>query len=54
MRRYFVVSRWWDHVMGWALWLRRRPRCARSPFEPPPLPRDDVHGGQGTGGPPRG
>jgi hypothetical protein len=36
MGKYFVVSRWWDHVYGWYLWLRRRPRCANSPFEPPP------------------
>lgn len=34
LRNYFVVSRWWDRVMGGWLWLRGRPRCARSPFEP--------------------
>ena len=22
--------------MGWSLWLRGRPRCARAPFEPAP------------------
>jgi hypothetical protein len=39
MRKYFVVSRWWDRTMGWWLWLRRRPRCARTPFEPAAQPR---------------
>ena len=36
MRKYFIVSQWWDRVMGWWLWFVDRPRCARSPFEPPP------------------
>ena len=36
MRRYFIVSQWWDRVMGWWLWIRGRPRCARRPFEPAP------------------
>ncbi len=35
MSRWFVVSRWWDHVYGWYLFVRRRPRCAPTPFEPP-------------------
>lgn len=45
MPRFLVISRWWDRVMGWALWLRRRPRCARTPFEGPDTvrtPDDDA------------
>jgi len=42
MRKYFIVSQWWDRVMGAWLWLRRRPRCARAPFEPArPVPDPD-------------
>jgi hypothetical protein len=36
MREFFIVSRWWDRLMGVWLRLRGRPRCARSPFEPAP------------------
>lgn len=50
MRKYFVVSQWWDRVMGAWLWLRRRPRCARSPFEPAP-PRQANHRGAGLDAP---
>ncbi len=33
-----MVNRWWQRMMGWTLWLRRRPRCANTPFEPAPRP----------------
>ena len=34
MREYFILSRWWDHLMGFWLMAIRRPRCSLSPFEP--------------------
>ena len=40
-----MVNRWWQRMVGWWCWLRRRPRLAHSPFEPPSRarPKDRVH-----------